>query len=75
MAADRISAEADAGPHIEVRNLTIGYGSFVVMRDIQFAVQRKEIFIIMGGSGSGKSTLLRTLIGLLEPVAGAVLYS
>lgn len=66
---------ADSTPHVEVRNLTIGYGSFVVMRDISFVVKRREIFIIMGGSGSGKSTLMRALIGLLEPIAGEVLYN
>ncbi len=69
------SSAADSMPHIEVRNLTIGYGNFVVMRDINFIVKRKEIFIIMGGSGCGKSTLLRNLVGLLEPLAGQVLYS
>jgi phospholipid/cholesterol/gamma-HCH transport system ATP-binding protein len=76
MAADKLrnGSAADLAPHIEVRNLTVGYGSFVVMRDINFVVKRREIFIIMGGSGSGKSTLLRALIGLLEPAAGEVLY-
>ena len=61
------SATAEPTPHIEVRNLTMAYGSFVVMRDINFVVRQKEIFIIMGGSGCGKSTLLRHLIGLQEP--------
>jgi phospholipid/cholesterol/gamma-HCH transport system ATP-binding protein len=77
MAADNVetSAAADSTPHIEVRNLTVGYGSFVVMRNVNFAVRRGEIFIIMGGSGSGKSTLLRALIGLIEPLAGEVLYN
>jgi len=37
-------------------------------------VKRGEIFVIMGGSGSGKSTVLRHLIGLGEPVKGAVFY-
>ncbi|HKD69157.1 MAG TPA: ATP-binding cassette domain-containing protein [Candidatus Binataceae bacterium] len=77
MAADKLETirAPDSTSHIEVRNISIGYGSFVVMKDINFAVGRKEIFIIMGGSGSGKSTLLRTLLGLLEPAAGEVLYN
>jgi phospholipid/cholesterol/gamma-HCH transport system ATP-binding protein len=48
-----------AEPHIIVRNLTMAYGSFVLMRDLNFVVRRGDIFIIMGGSGCGKSTLLR----------------
>jgi phospholipid/cholesterol/gamma-HCH transport system ATP-binding protein len=61
-------------PRIEVRKLTMAFGSFVLMRDLSFAVQRGDIFVIMGGSGCGKSTLLRHLIGLLEPAAGEIFY-
>src|SRR5215467_4847811 len=63
-----------AKPHIIVRNLTMAYGSFVLMRDLNFNVNRGDIFIIMGGSGCGKSTLLRHLIGLVEPAKGEILY-
>jgi ABC-type transporter Mla maintaining outer membrane lipid asymmetry ATPase subunit MlaF len=47
-----------AEAHIEVRDLTMAYGSFVLQRDLTFTVRRGDIFIIMGGSGCGKSTLL-----------------
>ncbi len=59
---------------IEVRGLDIGYGSFVLMRDLNFTVNRGDIFIIMGGSGCGKSTLLKALVGLKEPLRGQVKY-
>lgn len=59
---------------IEIRDLTMAYGSFVVMRDINAKIRRGEIFIIMGGSGCGKSTLLRHMIGLKEPAQGDMLY-
>ena len=62
-------------PHIEVRDLTMAYGGFVLMRDLNFVVRRSEIFVIMGGSGSGKSTLLRHLIGLKRPAAGEIFYN
>src|SRR2546429_7687426 len=61
-------------PHIIVRNLTMAYGSFVLLRDLNFIVRHGDIFIIMGGSGCGKSTLLRHLIGLVEPAKGEILY-
>ena len=59
---------------IEIRDLTMAYGSFVVMRDINASIKRGEIFIIMGGSGCGKSTLLRHMIGLKAPAQGDVFY-
>ena len=59
---------------IEIRDLTMAYGSFVVMRDINAKIKRGEIFIIMGGSGCGKSTLLRHMIGLKEPAKGDIYY-
>ncbi len=59
---------------IEVRNLKMAYGSFVVMDDLSFHIERGEVFVIMGGSGSGKSTLLKHLIGLKKPAAGTILF-
>lgn len=59
---------------ITIRDLTMAYGSFVLQRDLNFTVQRGDIFVIMGGSGCGKSTLLRHLTGLKRPAQGQVLY-
>jgi len=63
-----------AEPCIVVRDLTMAFGSFILQRDLNFTVDRGDIFIIMGGSGCGKSTLLRHLIGLQTPAKGDVLY-
>ena len=63
-----------AQPHIEVRGLTMAYGSRVIQKDLDFTVNRGDIFVIMGGSGCGKSTLLKHMIGLYEPAAGEILY-
>lgn len=60
--------------HIEVRDLTMAYGEFVIQRDLNFDIRRGDVFIIMGGSGCGKSTLLRHLVGLKAPARGAVIY-
>ncbi len=59
---------------IRVHDLTMAYGDFVIQHDLNFTVQRGDVFIIMGGSGCGKSTLLRHLIGLMAPAKGKVLY-
>lgn len=63
-----------AEAHIEIRDLTIAYGDFVIQRNLNFTVNRGDIFIIMGGSGCGKSTLLKSMIGLKTPSTGDILY-
>ncbi len=65
---------AEKEVHISVRDLTMAYGDFVVMRDLTFDIKRADIFIIMGGSGCGKSTLMKILIGLKPPAKGKILY-
>lgn len=50
------------------------YGSRLIQRDLNFSVQRGDIFVIMGGSGCGKSTLLKHMIGLYQPAQGDILF-
>ena len=52
----------------------MAYGSFVLMRDINFTVAVGEVMVIMGGSGCGKSTLLKYLIGLRKVEKGEIFY-
>ncbi len=53
----------------------MAYGDFVVQRDLNFKINRGDIFIIMGDSGCGKSTLLRHMIGLKNPARGEIFYN
>ena len=69
------SASADANVRIRVRDLTVAFGSFVLMRNVSFDVRVGDIFMVMGGSGCGKSTLLRVLMGLKEPQQGQIAYN
>ena len=52
----------------------MAYGDFLIQKDLNFTVNRGDVFIIMGGSGCGKSTLLKIMIGLKSPATGDVLY-
>jgi phospholipid/cholesterol/gamma-HCH transport system ATP-binding protein len=61
-------------PHIQVTGLTMAYGEVVIQRDLNFAVPRGGVFVIMGGSGCGKSTLLRHLVGLHRPAGGRIAF-
>lgn len=74
MSAPQPSTSIEREAVIEVRNLEMAYGSFVLMRDLNFMIRRGDIFIIMGGSGCGKSTLMKQMIGLKRPADGQVLY-
>jgi phospholipid/cholesterol/gamma-HCH transport system ATP-binding protein len=58
---------------IQVRDLTVGYETDVILENISFDVLEGEIFIVLGGSGCGKSTLLKHLIGLNSPLSGQIL--
>lgn len=58
--------------HIVVHDLTMAYGSYVLMRDLDFEIARGDIFFIIGGSGSGKSTMLRHMLGLKAAAKGEI---
>jgi phospholipid/cholesterol/gamma-HCH transport system ATP-binding protein len=61
-------------PVIEVKGLDLEYDDYVVMKNLNFSVNKGDIFIVMGVSGCGKSTLLKSMIGLKEPSRGKVLF-
>src|SRR4029434_4303064 len=69
-----MSSASDPAPRIHVSALTRAYGSFVIQHDLDFVVERGEVFVIMGGSGCGKSTLLNHMVGLKQPARGDVVY-
>lgn len=58
---------------IELKNVTVAYGSRVILDNISMTIGDGVALVILGGSGSGKSTLLRLLIGLQKPTAGHIL--
>ena len=64
----------NAQPHIIAEDLTMAYGDFLIQKDLNFTINRGDIFIIMGGSGCGKSTMLKIMIGLKSPATGDVFY-
>ncbi|AZG73378.1 ABC transporter ATP-binding protein [Shewanella livingstonensis] len=59
---------------ISVRDLSVGYGATEVQKHLNFEINKNDIFFVIGGSGCGKTTLLKSMVGLLNPLKGEVLY-
>jgi branched-chain amino acid transport system ATP-binding protein len=57
---------------IEFKNVTAGYGDFMILNDLSFAAARGKITLLLGPNGAGKSTVLKTLFGLLKVKQGSV---
>jgi phospholipid/cholesterol/gamma-HCH transport system ATP-binding protein len=69
------AANRNVTPAIEVRDLSIGYGSRIVLENLNFRIEPGQIVTILGGSGCGKSTLLKHIIGLYKPLRGDILIN
>jgi zinc transport system ATP-binding protein len=59
-------------PLIKCRQLTLGYGSKDLVRDLDYDVNVEDYLCIIGRNGSGKTTFLRGLAGLLSPKSGDI---
>lgn len=57
---------------IEIKNLSKKYGNIEVLKDINFTINKGEIFGLVGHSGAGKSTLLRCINGLEDYQNGSL---
>ena len=57
---------------LDIRNLTVSFGSFKAVDDISFSVEKGEIFGFLGANGAGKTTAIRAMCGLLNPSAGEI---
>ncbi|MGR3934831.1 dipeptide ABC transporter ATP-binding protein [Streptomyces sp. BRA346] len=64
----------DAVPSVDVRDVTIDYGSSRAVDGVSFQVRRGEVLALVGESGSGKSTLAWALAGLRGPSGGAMTH-
>ncbi|HEX3780277.1 MAG TPA: ABC transporter ATP-binding protein [Pseudonocardiaceae bacterium] len=58
---------------LELRNITAGYDTGTVLRDVTLTVPDKATVALLGPNGAGKTTLLRVASGLLKPYSGQIL--
>ena len=59
-------------PILKVKDLSLAYGDYQVLKDISFDAERGKCLVVMGSSGCGKSTLLKSMVGLLSPQTGKI---
>ncbi|TWT99582.1 putative ABC transporter ATP-binding protein [Botrimarina colliarenosi] len=59
---------------VAIERLSVRFGTQTVLRDLSLSVPRGQTLAIIGESGCGKTVLLKSLIGLIQPTSGRVLF-
>ena len=59
---------------LTLENVSVSYGAIEALTDINLQVDKGEVVTLIGANGAGKTTTLRTITGLLDPIAGRVVY-
>ncbi len=60
---------------LKVRNLHAHYGQAHILRGIDLEIGEGEVLVLVGRNGAGKSTTLKTLIGLVRPTSGEIIFN
>jgi branched-chain amino acid transport system ATP-binding protein len=59
---------------LEFRHVDTHYGDLHVLKDVNYAIEPGEIVALLGGNASGKSTTMKTIMGVVRPSRGEVIY-
>lgn len=66
------SGELNKRPMVSIDGVTMSFGSYVAVQDVNLTVADGEFLAIVGPTGCGKSTVLNAIAGLLKPANGTV---
>ncbi|MDQ4076880.1 MAG: ABC transporter ATP-binding protein [Chloroflexota bacterium] len=61
-------------PLLQLRDINTHYGAIHILKDVNIEVHEGEIVCLLGGNASGKSTTLKTILGLVRPTSGDVIF-
>ncbi len=64
----------DGRPLLEFRDVDTYYGELHVLKRVHYEIRAGEIVFLLGGNASGKSTTMKTVLGIVRPTRGTVLY-
>ncbi|MBQ8306180.1 MAG: ABC transporter ATP-binding protein [Blautia sp.] len=59
---------------LEIKDLYVSYGMMEVLHGISLTVEDHELVSVIGPNGAGKSTLIKTIMGIVQPKQGSILY-
>lgn len=62
-------------PLLEFRNVDTFYGSLHILKNVHYTVGEGEIVALLGSNGAGKTTTMKTILGLVRPRNGQVLFA
>ncbi len=63
-----------ARPLLEFRDVNTHYGDLHVLKDVNYSIGQGEIVCLLGGNACGKSTTMKTIMGVVRPTTGSVLF-
>lgn len=69
-----MTTDPAAVPILELRKVSTHYGPVQVLRDVNLEIRPGEIVCLLGGNASGKTTTLKSILGLVSPTAGEVVF-
>ena len=61
-------------PLLSFENIAIGYDNNPIVENLSFAIEKGDYLTILGENGAGKSTLLKTMLGLIKPLSGKIVF-
>ncbi|GHU83421.1 zinc ABC transporter ATP-binding protein [Bacteroidia bacterium] len=59
---------------VDIKNLRAGYNGNIILKDIFLQIYEQDFLGIIGPNGGGKTTLVKTILGLIKPVAGTIVF-
>ena len=59
---------------VDIQNISVGYDENIVLRDVSLKIYEQDFLGIVGPNGGGKTTLVKTILGLLKPVSGSIVF-
>jgi Cu-processing system ATP-binding protein len=60
---------------IQINNLTKKYGKTIALKNVNIRFRRSESIALIGPNGSGKTTLIKSILGLVIPTEGEILFN